>query len=432
MSAAESPESGVRNARTEFVRETTHGEYVSNPAWELFSDRVREFTPDFGGGVEGARGRGDPDPDAAFAGTEDSSLTLVYDLQQKSGTGNTFHDGSANPNDAATDFIERDSDNRILNTHTVVDRIEQSDLDAGNTVSGATSRDTRQYVVALGARGEVTITSDPSDGLPVQVELEYGAIEKLRRYQIDQPTTSEEPIELWVESTDNGDTSQTLTVQGTDTNDANQEEDISLNGTTQVQSTNTYKTVDAPELDSETAGDVNVYVDDGSGTSAGDQISVLRGQNYYDHSEGDLGVSALGSGSHASAIGESYELPHSVSLERPDGTDLAANAHWEATEFAVANNYASDPQGGTPRPDISAGDREATVDTTVWGETEAVTRTTEHLGTVTDNVRMVFSGGHLQTDSAFESEVGEDGYNASAAKSMVDVTYTGTGVTVSA
>lgn len=427
MSASPSYESGIRPNRTEYIRESTVGVAPSNPAWNLYSDVVREFSVEIAGGVSSQRGRGSPDSQGAYAGTEESSVTIVYDLQQKTASGNTLIDGSGNPNDAITDALQRDSDNRIQNTHTIVDRLEQSDLAAGNTVSGSTSRDTRQYVVVLGAYpDEGTLTGDPSDGQPVAAEISYEC-EKARRYQVDQPTSSEGSIEIWANSTDANDTTQTLTVES---QGAGTTEDLSLNGTTDVQTTATFSDVDALHLDSETAGDVRVYVDDGSGTSKGDQIAEIKGQNSYDHGEGDTGVPALGTGSHASAIGQSYELYHDDEVEQPDGTTIAEN--FETTEITVSNNVDATNRGGTPRPALSAGDHEVTVDVTVFGETEAVDRVVNHLTTATENVRWTMAGGHVQADSADARDVGEDGLNASESKSMVDVTFNGQGITVSA
>ena len=208
MSASPSYESGLRGHRIEYIRESTVGVAPSDPAWNLFSDNVREIDFEHGAGISSQRGLGDPDSQGPFAGTEEGSVTVTYDLQQKSSSGNTFLDGSSNPNDAATDGLQRDSDNRIQNTHLIVDRYEQSGLTAGNTINGSTSRDTRQYWVAKGAYiDEVTLAGDPSDGQPISVELSYEC-EKVRHYQIDQPTSSEGSIELWANSTDSSDTTR--------------------------------------------------------------------------------------------------------------------------------------------------------------------------------------------------------------------------------
>lgn len=425
--SAPSYEGGIRPNRTEYLRESTAGTTDDNPSWNLFSDNVRTFDPDPGANISQQRGRGSADSQGAYAGTETPTLTVAYDLQQKASAGETLLDGSGNPNDAITDALDRTSDERIPNTHSVVDRREQNDVAAANTWSGNTVRDTRQYWVVKGAwPDEGTLTGDPEDGQPLAAEIQYEC-ERIRHYQVDQPTSSEAPIELWVTSTDANDDSQTVTVQGTDTNDANQEEDISLDGTTDQQSSNTYKTVDAIELDAETAGNVEVYVDDGTGTSAGDKIAEIPGQDAFDHGAGSLGIPALGSGSHASAIGESFELYHDDLVEQPSGTDIGEN--WQATEFSVSNNTDGPNLGGASHRGLSAEDRDVEVSVTVFGETEIQDRTADMLRTATGNVVWTMEGGSVQADSA-SVEADADALEANQSKATVDLTFTGQGVTL--
>lgn len=428
MSASPSYESGLRGHRIEFARETTVGVVPTDPAWNLYSDCVREFDPGHGATVTSQRCLGSPDSNGAFAGSEEAEVTITYDLQQKTTSGNTFLDGSGNPNDAATDGLTRDADNRILNTHSLVDRYEQSDLTVGNTVSGSTSRDTRQYWVAKGGYiDEVTLTGDPSDGQPIAVELSY-LYEKVRHYQIDQPTDSEAPIEIWAESTSGDDTTQTLTIES---EGAGTTEDLSLNGTTQVQTTATFSDVDALSLDAETVGNVRVYVDDGSGTTAGDQIAIIFGQGAFDTGEGNLGVPALGGGgSHASELGQSYELYHDDLVEQPAGTTIANN--FETTEFVVANSIDAMNRGGTPRRSLSAGTREVTADITVWGETEIQTRVSENLRTQTGNVRWTMDGGYVEGVSCDPRDTDPDAFTAEDSKVTTSISFVGQGINVSA
>lgn len=433
MSASPSYESAYRPGRLQFVRETTAGTYVTDPAYEFFSDVVRSFEATIDPQVEGQRGLGDPDVQAAFAGSNADEVTLSYDLQQKAAGGNTLHDGSGNPNDAITDAFERDTDNRINNTHQIVRRKDQSGLTAAETVNGSTSRDTRQYVVATGAYpNEGTLTGDPTDGQPILAEITY-LCESVRTYQVDQPTSSESPIELWANSTDSSDTGITVTLEN---EDAGTTEDLSLDGTdatTDVQTTATFSDVDAIELSGEAVGDVRIYVDDGTGTAKGDQIATIYGQDSHDTGEGDLGIPALASGSNASAIGQDYELYHDDAIDRPTGTAIAQG--FETTELSVSNNVAQDAQGGSARPALSAGDREIEASITVFGETERHDHTVDLITTDATNLRFDFDGptdgGHIQLDSAFHTEVTAS-ESVGDSKMMSDLTLGAQGVTISA
>lgn len=430
MSASPSYESGLRGHRLEYVRESTVGQVPTDPSFLLFSDNIREVDFEHGASISSQRGLGSPDSQGPFAGTEEGGATITYDLQQKSASGNTLLDGSGDPNDAATDGLQRDSDNRIQNTHLVVDRYEQSDLDAGNTVNGSTSRDTRQYWVAKGGYiDEVTLAGDPGDGQPISVELSY-EFEKVRHYQIDQPTSGEGDIELWISSTDSSDTSIDVKIESEGGTTADTVTLDGSDGTTDVQSTETFGDVDAIEPQSELVGNLEVYVDDGTGTAAGDQIAVIYGQDAYDTGEGDLGVPVLDSGSRGSAFSQAYELYHDDEVEQPDGTTIADN--FEGTEFTVANSVDGMNRGGTPRRSLSAGTREVTVDVTVWGETEIQTRVSENLRSATGNVRWTMGGGHVQADSADPRDTDPDAFTAEDSKVTTSISFTGQSVTVSA
>ena len=424
-------ESAYRPGRLEYVNESTTGTYETDPAWALFSDNVRSFEATIDPQVEGQRGLGDPDVQAAFAGTNADEITVSYDLQQKDANGNTLVDGSGNPNDAIADAFERDTDNRLQNTHQIVRRKDQSDLSASETVSGDTSRDTRQYVVGTGCfPNEGTLTGDPSDGQPILAEITYLA-ESVRTHQIDQPTDSESPIEFWINSTSTEDTDVEVTGEdeGADFSEA-----LVTNGTTLEGPTSaTFPDFDAFAANKTPVGNIQVYVDDGTGTDAGDQIATIYGDDSHDTGEGDLGVPLLGSGSHASAIGQSYELYHDDAIDRPTGTAIAQG--FETTEFSVSNNVAQDAQGGSARPALSAGDRELEASVTVFGETERHDHTVDLITTDATNLRFDFDGatdgGHIQLDSAFHTEVTAS-ESVGDAKMMSDLTLMGQGVTLSA
>lgn len=418
MSASTPYESALRPYRLEFVRETAVGSFPSNPAFEFFSDNIRTFEPGKDDSMSDQFGLGSPDAQNAFTGTNADSLTVEYDLQQKSGSGNTFLDNSSNPNDAITDAWQRDSDNRIQNTHTIVRRITQSSIASGNTVNGSTSKDTRQYVVAVGAYpDEGTLTGDPSDGQPILASIGYEC-ERIDTYQIDQPGSS---TMLDVTSSSTSDTTQTLTIED---EDRNTNEDVTLSGTSTVTTSGSFSDIDVLMLDSETAGDITIS------ENGGDNLAVLRGQNSQDTGEGQLGIPALGSsGSRASAIGNSYELYHDDSIERPSGTSIADN--FETTEFTVANNTDGTEQGGTPRRALAAGNREPSAEVVVFGETEMHDYTLEHIQSTTTNLRWTMSGGYVELSSASVPGVDPDTEEPGQGKKLTTLTMNAQGISIS-
>jgi hypothetical protein len=421
-------EGGLRPHRLWFVREDSEGVAPSDPDWNLYSDAVNGFDPDVDPGVDPQMVLGDPDPQEFFAGTMAPTLTVAYDLQQKSGAGNTFVDGSGAPNDAATDGFQRNSDNEIQNTHTILRRMTQSGIKGSNTVNGSTSKDTRQYMVFLGAHPDPTLVHDPSEATPVGIEIDY-TCEKAEIHQIDQPPDAGRQIA--VKSTDSGDTSQTVTIQGTDDGDNAAEEDVPLNGTTLEDTDTSFTAIDAVELSAEAAGTVEVYEDDDSANDSvtqGDQLMAIKGQNDYDHGEGDLGAPALGTGSEPSGIDQPHETPHGTTINRAGGTALSEEVM--TADIAASNNFTDDSRTAGPRPLVVAEGREATADVTITGETEYRDKITDALQTSFDNFVYDLDGGGITLDDAAvleatHSEDTEQGYFE------VDVSLRGQEVTLS-
>lgn len=421
-------EGGLRPYRLEWVTETTVGIAPSDPDWNLFSDSLNSFDPGIAPGVDTQRQLGDPDPQNFFAGTGSYTPTINYDLQEKSGTGNTLVDGSDNPNDAATDGFRRDADNRINNSHTIVRRFTQSSINASNTVNGSTSKDTRQYVVFLGAKPDPTLEHDPTSATPITVDLEYTA-EKGEVHQIDQPPSDGTGKQIAVKSTDAGDTSQSVTIQGVDSADAAAEEGVALNGTTLVDTTTQFQEIDAVQLSAETVGNVEVYEDDDSTSTItqGDQLMEIKGQNAYDHGEGDLGVPALGTGSHASSIGQAFVTPHGTTIDRPDGTALSDEVM--TLELAADNNFGDDSRTTGPRPFVVAKERSVTADVTVTGEKEYFDKIVDALTTGINDFDFDGSGFEITLDNAGVTDVSES-EEATQGMMQTDVTIEGKGVTV--
>lgn len=380
----ESLEAGIRPYRLEFVRESTEGVTPDNPSWQYYSDRARTVEPVLNPQAAAQMGLGEVDPENHLTATEQHQFTVSYDLQQ------WFTDGSGNAQDAAYDAIQRDADNGIPNSHTIVRRIDQSGIAAGNTVNGSNSKDTRQYYVAKGAKANATIAGDPSNADPDLVTLSYEA-EKGRLYQIDQP----EDAALEISSSDSSDTNVDVNIEGTDTNDTSVTETIttdSTDGTTTVTGTTTFRTIDAIELGSETTGNISVS------ESGSDQLAIIYGAAAYDHGEGDLGVPTTGTGSHASAIGSAYAIFHNDTVKDGAGNAVADNI--VSVEASVSNEFETPARDSGPRRTIVATNRVAELANTVYGETEHYQNTVDSVRSIGDHVDWTYidtSGSTLGT-----------------------------------
>lgn len=386
--SAPSYESGQRPARIEFVRESTLGTTPADPSFEAYSDAVRSFEPAVTPNTAAQDALGDSDSAGSYIGVEESELVITYDLQR------WLTDGSGNAVDAAYDAFARDADNRLPNSHTVVRRMEQTGIDASNTVSGNTSYDTRQYWVGRGgAIDEAVLTGDPSEGGPVQVEATY-AFERLRPHQIDQPDSD---TLLAVKSSSSNDTSQSVTIED---EGASTTETVSLDGTTVVSTSSTFSGIDAVELSAETEGTVTVAINTGTDTSPteGDALTKLKGTGDYDSDDGDLGVPALGSGSHAGSVGSNYELlEDGDTVDLPDGTAIGDNI--AAIEVSVSNNINRQGRASSAGPAIAAEKRECEIAATVFGESEEFGHVMDSVTTNPMDFKWTFSDGPTDTGS---------------------------------
>lgn len=412
---ATATEGGTRDKRYEFERETTVGVYPSDPAFKLPSDNVTSFEWSPTGGTELRRGLGTADVVEVHYGAEEHEVSIEYDMQE-------FPvDGSGNPNSLDGDGVLRDGpQNALPNTHTLVRRERKDEIDPKQAVDGSTSRDTHTYTVMVGGFvDDVTYTGDPGSQQPVVVSVTYQA-EKVRQYQIDQPTgetlqvassdASDTNIDVIIENSD-ASTSETLTTDGTD-------------GTTSVSGVETFSEIDAIELGSEATGDITVS------DSSGNALAVIRGGDFYGHGEGDLGVPTLGTGgSRASAIATDYETITGDTVERPSGTDVGFEIN--SVEFTVSNNIASRTNVTSPRMPLSADDREVEVTTTLVGQTESVAQAEDLLSGATDNVIWTLDGGTLQADAAGLTDFGGIADEMGESAMSLDNTFTGQGITVS-
>lgn len=409
----ENPEGGLRNHRTEFVRESAFGEAPADPGFLKYSDTVNTFSWSSDSVTEPRRGLGSPDPVGFLKGPETHEISVAYALiKWFSSTG-----------DAAYDGLVRNADNLLPASHTIVDREDKQAINADQTVSGNASYDTRIYTVANGGMiDEVAITGDPSDSQPVTVELTYLA-QKVRSYQIDQPDSG---TYLVVNSTSANDTSQTLTIED---EGAATTEDVALNGTSDVSTSSQFDNIDALSLNGETEGDVRVYINDGSDTSPtqGDQLAEISGQTTYNGVEGDLGVPALGAGSHEALsspapevfIGDSIDRGGSpVPYEIPSATVTVAN-NIEETERSSGYGMALHP-----------GNREITMEASMFGESMTHDLLVDHLQTEAQSIDWTLDGGTLTLEGAVLQDAGERAAEEGQAVMTTDNTFQADGITI--
>jgi hypothetical protein len=394
---ATNADSGIRNHRVEFVRETAPGEAPADPEWQLYSDTLQTTLQwEADAQIEAQRGVGDYEVEGHFAGAEDHSLTIEYDLQR------FFVDTDGNPLDAAGDAIVRDNEGDVANTHTIVDRADYGD--------------TRTYVVARGAYPNVdSVSGDPGSGLPIGLTLAYEA-KSVRMFKVEQP----DGVSLTVRSTSSEDTTQTLTLEsdsGTTT------ADVSLDGTTGVSTTDPFDSLDALELDADTQGDV-VIEDD-----SGNELARIPGAESFDGVEGALGVPTLGAGSHKGSIGSEYETFLDDRITK-GGSELAAEVR--SAEFTVTNNYEKNPVAGTKQQAIHTGNQDVEFIATVAGDFEHHETLTDHLSVNEFDLVWEFDGGTVTFTDAVLTGPGTVGPSSGDVISTIDNTFTSKGVDVSA
>lgn len=413
-----STEAGLRNHRVEWVEGTEDAsgdeQAPANPSWNLFSDRVRSFEWDGDPGVEQARGLGDADPENEKT-VEEHSLTVTYDLQQSLVSG-------GNPQDAAAYGVMRDADNYLHGHHTVVARQELGSVVAGETVNGSTAKDGRLYTVMTGGYvDEVTLSGDPGSQGPIAVELTYEAV-MVRSYRVDQPGSS---TALDVASSDAGDDSQTVVIE----DDSGATEDVSLNGTTTVTTTKTdWTSIDA------------IYVTDGSGNpadhdgtitvseSGSDDLATIAGTTDYDGQDSDYGIPATGTGSHASAIGGSYEKFIGDTIERPAGTNLAYDVN--SLELSVSNNTERTIREDSFAQRVHVGGRDTEVTATVVGPVESHEAVMDAVQTVKNDLVWTLTNTTITVTNATVTDPGSRAPDAGQAAMTLDNTFTGEGVTL--
>lgn len=408
------PEAGLRNHRPEFIREDSFGVTGVDPSILKFSHTMNTFTWASDSVNEPQRGLGDADPKGFIKGPETHELTIGYDLVKWfSPSGDASYDGMA-----------RDADQLLPSSHTILDREDKGQVNSSQTISGNTARPTRIYSVAKGGLiDEVAMTGDPSDAQPVTLELSYLA-QKSRSYQIDQPTSDQL---LAATSSSSEDTTQTLTVES---EGAAQTEDITLNGTSVVSTTNPFGDIDALSLSGETTGDISISINDGTESSptVGDTLSNIRGQESYRGVEGDLGVPALGGGSREDVSSSTVETFIGDQISR-DGTEYPYEIN--SATLTVANNIEETERSNGFGMALHPGNREITMEATMFGETMTHDMLMQELLNNTEELTWQMDGGTITLPGTIMNEPGERAAETGQAVMTTDNTFMTSGISFS-
>jgi len=398
-------ESGIRALRLEFVRESTYNTPPTDPAWGLYSDAVQSFSVSPQASVSPRGNIGTPDVVNFNSGTESHEFSVTYDLQR------FFVDGGGDPVDPAGDGMIRLSDGQLPNSHTVVARARSGD-------DGIQSGGSYIYYVATGAKiNSVNLGGEPESGDPIVVTLDY-MCRKLRAYQIDQPSASGT---VDVVSTSTADTSQTLTIES---EDAGVSEDVALTGSTPVTTTASFPTIDAAWLDGECVGDVTIE-------KGSDTLMIIYGSASYDDREGDLGVPALGSGSHGSEIGTAYENILGDTITR-GGVALGIDADISSVSISVENGIETSSTIYSIGKALSEGMRTINLNASVFGPTASYDAMIDHLRTVESDIVWTLSGGTCTLVGAAMTSLGSIARDTGMAVLSVDNTFQGKSLTLAA
>lgn len=409
-------ESGLRNYRIDFAREDTFAEIPDAPEFLKYSGVISEFSWEPDETTDERRTLGSADPQEFQKGVESHEISIVYDLHKWLTSGGS-------PHDAAYDGLARDSDNLLPNSHLIVAREDKGAISADATVNGSTEKATRLYTVGQGGLvSEVSIIGESDDTTVAQVELSY-MVHKGRSYQIDQPDAS---TEIAAQSTDAGDTSQTLTIEN---EDGSTSVDLALDGTTTVNTTETFSDIDALQLDAETVGDVEVHAYDATNSTVEDQLSVIPGSDSYAGIAGDLGVPAVSGGSREddSALPSSYEHFAGGGITR-DGTEYPHDI--SSATFVAENDIEEIELAENIGMALYPGNRELSMEANMFGEQASHDSLVEGLQTIEAPTTWSLDSGDLVLEASVLNEPGERAVETGEAVLTVENVFRGQGVNI--
>jgi len=352
-------ESGLQDIRLEWVEETTPGVTPTDPSWNKFtaSDLVTDFTFTADPQYEQRTVLGDIDPAANDRGAESASATVSYHMGQFP----VDSDGNVQDPIVYPIVADRGAD---YPSHTIVERREVTEGGPDGT------QGFREYGVVRGARPvSATIDGDAGSPVPLPEELSYEA-GKSRVFIIRQPA---EETPLVVESSDPDDTNEVII----ESEGAQVSETVTLPGggasPNNAVTTSGFPDVDAIEVQGSHTGTINVGISDGESSPA--IATELTPRPIFgtqrDGVESEVGVPALGGGSHASAISE--QGPQFIETATTlGGQSFSDQIHTQTV--TVERETSRTPQQTTRRQVIDVGARSTSIDITSSGPTETVRR----------------------------------------------------------
>jgi hypothetical protein len=403
-------ESGALPGRYEWVEEPSPGAVPTDPEWNRFSDVIRQFEMDPGPSIARQDSLGTPDAVDHNRGPEDPEATVGYDLQQ------FFVDGSGNPVDASAYGILRDQYNDLLGTLLAVGRRENG---GGNDGAGV-----REYSVVRGAGVDsVSPTLDPSGEQPILMELGL-TCRKNRSYKIHQPSAASKLVVTSTETTDTMD----VTIEN---EDGATTTTVSLDGQSLVSTTSEFGDIDAIWLSDNPEGNVTVSINDGTETDPTEGATVCEltgGLEYSDDDQpvdGDRGVPPTGAGSHASAIGSSFEFFVGDRFERPAGE--AVRARINSASWTIENNINTQALHSTRAPALDAGNRDVSVDADAAGPYVSHNSMMEALQNVQQNIEHELGGGIVRFKNATPTDSASRTVEVEQAVASISETFEASG-----
>lgn len=397
-------ENALQGIRFEWVPETTVGEAPSDPAWNKFSDYIAS-APGWDGGVETSENNavGSGDVVEITRGQEAHSFSIEYWLQR------ALTDGAGAAVDPVAVPLVHDYQTE-LESHTLVYRRETTS--GGNFGAGF-----RAYTVGLGMKPlSGTIPGDPGESSPQAVELNYTG-EYGNTHVLHQPD-----IATTLDVINNGTVSVDVTIENEGGTTA---ETVTVAGGTTVSTVDTYDDVDVIYIASGTP-DGTINVTDGTGTNVLDEPLQGTGSTDPDY---DVGIPPLGSGSHATDIGNDPERFLGLNAGATyGGSDIADRLH--SFDFSIELDSDDPAVVGTRQGPVDEGARTATLEADVAGPYESTTQVQDHLQGVVDSLDLFLGG----TDSAAAAStitmneaqatgVDDQTYGASDANFIFGVTF---------
>jgi len=397
-------ESALQGVRFEWIEETTVGEAPSDPEWNKFSDYLGS-APGWDGGIDTSEGNavGSGDVVEITRGQEEHTFNVEYWLQRSP------VDGSGNAVDPIAVPMVHDFSCE-LESHTLVFRRE---ADCGGNFDAGF----RAYTVGLGQKPlNATVPGDPGESSPQSLSLEYNG-EYGNSHVIHQPDTG-----TTVDVTNNGTTSVDITIED---EGANTSETLTVAGGATETTLDTYDDIDAIYVASGTP-DGTIEVTDGSGTDILD--SPLQGTSDTEP-DYDVGIPPLGSGSHASDIGNDPQRFLGLNaFATYGGSDIADRLH----SFDLSVELDSDDPAvvGTRQGPIDEGTRSVSLDADVAGPYESTKQMQNYLNGVVNGLDLFLGGtdsgsaaATITLNNAQPTDVDEQAYGAGDSNFIFGVSF---------